>query len=99
MTFEAFYGDFLIPGPRVKVLSAILESYQVFLKETYTNVSDDTVELLAKARDLVGKDIAKAEEEYRKFREDRAPTPDLDKAISAERLHALERRKTELLIQ
>jgi uncharacterized protein involved in exopolysaccharide biosynthesis len=83
----------------VKVLSAILESYQEFLEVTYRNVSDETLEAMAKARDIIGKDLSSAEEKYLKYRQDAGLTPEIDKGISAERIHALERKKTELLIR
>jgi hypothetical protein len=38
------------------ILNAIIESYKDFLDETYRNVSDDTLELITKARDVLQED-------------------------------------------
>ena len=52
------------------VLNAVIDSYKDFLDETYRNVSDDTLELITKARDVLQKDLALKAEEYRKFRQE-----------------------------
>src|SRR5262249_58305699 len=52
------------------VLGAIIDSYRDFLDETYRNVSDNTLELITKARDILEKDLAEKEKKYRAFREE-----------------------------
>jgi capsular polysaccharide biosynthesis protein len=52
-----------------KVLAAILESYQEFLDITYRNVSDQTLELITKARDMLKRDLSESEDRYLKFRQ------------------------------
>jgi uncharacterized protein involved in exopolysaccharide biosynthesis len=53
-----------------QILNAVLDSYKDFLDETYRNVSDDTLELITKARDVLKTDLAQKAEEYRKFRQE-----------------------------
>jgi succinoglycan biosynthesis transport protein ExoP len=50
------------------VVNAVLSSYKKFLDETYRNMSDDTVKLIADARDTLKKDLADKEAAYREFR-------------------------------
>jgi capsular exopolysaccharide synthesis family protein len=49
-------------------LAAIIDSYKKFLDETYRNVSDDTVKLIARVRDEVENDLDRREAEFRDFR-------------------------------
>ncbi len=51
------------------VLAAILESYQDFLDETYQSVSEDTLGLVTRARNVLQKDLARKESDYRTFRQ------------------------------
>jgi capsular exopolysaccharide synthesis family protein len=51
-----------------KVLKAIIESYKDFLDETYRNVSDDTLELITRARDILEKDLREKDAKLRAFR-------------------------------
>jgi capsular exopolysaccharide synthesis family protein len=51
------------------ILATVIESYREFLDETYRNVSDNTLELIIKARDLLKQDLADKEKKYREFRE------------------------------
>jgi capsular exopolysaccharide synthesis family protein len=50
------------------VLAAVIDSYRDFLDETYRNVSENTLELITRARDLLKKDLAEKETKYRQFR-------------------------------
>ncbi len=52
------------------VLGAVIDSYKDFLDETYRNVSDNTLELITKARDLLDKDLKDKRKKYREFREE-----------------------------
>jgi len=51
------------------VVNAVLDSYRTFLDETYRNMSDDTVKLIAEARQVLQNDLEKRETAYRTFRE------------------------------
>jgi capsular exopolysaccharide synthesis family protein len=52
------------------IVDAIVDSYRKFLGNTFENVSAKAVELIAEAKDEVGRDLEHVEEEYQKFRED-----------------------------
>jgi polysaccharide biosynthesis transport protein len=83
-----------------KVLSAVIESYQEFLDVTYRNVSDQTLDLITKARDLLNKDLADSQKKYEEFRRN---SPMLWKAkdgtnIYLERVTAIEGQRSKLLI-
>lgn len=58
-----------VPEESSLVLDAIIESYKDFLDETYRNMSDDTLELITKARGVLQKDLAHKESAYREFRQ------------------------------
>jgi capsular exopolysaccharide synthesis family protein len=51
-----------------ELLQEVIQSYKTFLGDTYQNVSNRAVELIIKARDLLEKDLASKEKEYREFR-------------------------------
>jgi capsular exopolysaccharide synthesis family protein len=51
-----------------KVLDAVVESYRDFLDEKYRTLSDETLKLIIRARDLQAGDLKKEEENYRDFR-------------------------------
>jgi capsular exopolysaccharide synthesis family protein len=51
-----------------ELLQEVIRSYKNFLGDTYQNVSNRTIELIIKARDLLEKDLAKKEADYREFR-------------------------------
>jgi hypothetical protein len=83
------------------ILSGVIAAYQEFIERTYSSPSEQTLELLTKARDLLHKDLAQAEERYLKFRQD-SPVLFTNAAgvnFEAERLAILQRRRTELLIR
>lgn len=50
------------------VLGAVIESYQEFLGDTYQNFSDQTVELISRAKDELGRQLSEKEAMYRQFR-------------------------------
>jgi polysaccharide biosynthesis transport protein len=88
-----------------KVLSAIIESYQDFLDLSYRSVSDQTLQMITKARDLLQKDLDEAEARYRKFIEASplvwkgkdGSTLQQDQVVGIEAKRAAERlRQTEL---
>jgi capsular exopolysaccharide synthesis family protein len=83
------------------VLNAVIDSYKDFLDETYRNVSDDTLELIKKARDVLQKDLAQKEMDYRDFRQ-RSPLLWKSKdgtTLYQERLGSIESKKSALLVR
>jgi capsular exopolysaccharide synthesis family protein len=50
------------------VIDAVLSSYREFLEETYRNMSDDTLDLIIKARDELTNDLHNKEAVYQEFR-------------------------------
>jgi capsular exopolysaccharide synthesis family protein len=62
-----------IAGECKVILNAVIDSYKDFLDETYRNVSDNTLELITKARDLLQKDLLEKERKYRAFRHSSPP--------------------------
>jgi capsular exopolysaccharide synthesis family protein len=58
----------LDPEDCEKVLTAIIQTYQDYLGETYQNVSAETVSLITQAKDELHSELLKMEEEYRGFR-------------------------------
>ena len=52
-----------------KVMNAIVASYKGFLADTFQDVSKDAVNLIAEARDEIGKDLESVEADYQQFRE------------------------------
>lgn len=83
------------------ILNAILDSYEVFLTETYQNVSEVTVRLIVEAKDVLQKQISDKETEYRKFRHD-APlsySRGIGSNIHAIRMDQIERDRTSLMLE
>jgi uncharacterized protein involved in exopolysaccharide biosynthesis len=83
------------------VLGAVIDSYREFLDETYKNVSEDTLELIRKARDYLQKELSQKEAEYREFRQ-KAPAYWIGKEginIHRERLHNIESRRAALALR
>lgn len=83
------------------VLGAVIESYKDFLDETYRNVSDDTLDLITKARDVLQKDLAEKAKEYREFRKE-SPLFWKGKggvSFAQERLGSLETKLSNLFLQ
>jgi polysaccharide biosynthesis transport protein len=50
------------------VMEAVLSSYREFLDETYRVMSDDTLDLIVKARDDLAKELQRKEGTYQEFR-------------------------------
>jgi uncharacterized protein involved in exopolysaccharide biosynthesis len=67
-----------------KILNAIIDSYQAFLKDTYRNTNAEAMELIAQARGLVQKDLETKEAAYQKFL---AETPPLWKGPNTVTTH------------
>jgi capsular exopolysaccharide synthesis family protein len=81
------------------ILAAVIDSYRDFLDETYRNVSDNTLELITHARDLLKQDLGEKEKKYREFRR---TSPLLWKGqdganVHLNRIRELQTRQTTLL--
>jgi succinoglycan biosynthesis transport protein ExoP len=90
-----------VPGECAAVLTAVIESYKDFLDETYRNMSDDTLALVTRARDVLQKDLAEKEEAYRQFRK---TTPLLWKgkdgtSLRQDRLLEIESKRSALVLR
>lgn len=88
------------PQEATEVLSAIIDSYQEFLEETYHSRSDSTLELVKKARDEVLAQLQHKEAAYRAFR-DKSPlihTAHEREVQSRDSLAAIESRRVALLL-
>ncbi len=58
------------PEDAASILSAIVDRYQEFLGDTFENTSTQAVELIAKAKTELGKELEETEEAFWKFREE-----------------------------
>ncbi|MCY2993762.1 MAG: polysaccharide biosynthesis tyrosine autokinase [Planctomycetota bacterium] len=90
-----------VPSECGTVVNAVLDSYKAFLDETYRNMSDDTVDLITEARDVLDNDLTKKETTYREFRE---KSPMIWKGKEAvnprqERLTQIESQRSALLLR
>jgi capsular exopolysaccharide synthesis family protein len=72
------------PADCAAVLTAVIESYRDFLDETYHNVSNTTLDLLAHERDMLDKDIREKDQKYSEFRKN---APLLWKGVDGANLH------------
>src|SRR5262249_37564631 len=83
------------------VLTAVIDSYQEFLDITYRNVSDQTLELIIKAKDVLNKDLTASQEKYHKFRQQ---TPILRRLkdgtnVEMERVASLEAKRSAWMVR
>jgi capsular exopolysaccharide synthesis family protein len=90
-----------VAGECAEILKAVIESYKDFLDETYRNMSDDTLALVTRARDVLQKDLADKEEAYREFRK---TTPALWKGkdgttLRQDRLLEIESKRSALVLR
>ncbi len=85
------------------ILGAVIDSYKDFLDETYRNVSDDTLKLIEKARDLLDRDLKDKRKKYRTFRENSPlvaeATPKDGVTPSQARLGELESKRLVLIVR
>jgi capsular exopolysaccharide synthesis family protein len=58
----------LHPDDCQTVVAAVLDAYEGFLNESSRNLSDETLQLIANARDIVDKQLRDKEVEYREWR-------------------------------
>jgi len=98
VTFEG-----LDPDECQIVLRAVIKEYQNYLGESYKNFSDETLALIKKANDTLGKQLRETETEYRKFR---AEESELLREAGSEayslhetRMAEIERQRSAVLLQ
>lgn len=56
------------PTDCAKILTAVIETYQEFLGDTYQHLAAETVSLINEAKDVLHRQLTAKEAEYRKFR-------------------------------
>lgn len=83
------------------VVQALLSSYESFHQEIYRGMSDSTVELIDKARDLLENDLASQEQAYSDFRQQSPLVANGSEEINPlqNRLANIELRRSELLLR
>lgn len=91
------------PGDCQTVVSAVIDSYQEFLGETYQNFSAETVQLITQAKDVLSRQLTEKEATYRKFRQE-SPLVWGGKGEEAANLHEtraaeIEKARSALLVE
>jgi capsular exopolysaccharide synthesis family protein len=59
----------------VRILDAVIKSYDLFLQENYQKKSSEVLDLITKARDELGADLKRLEADYLEFRQKGAAHP------------------------
>lgn len=95
----SFRGPVAEDCPRV--VQAILDSYEAFHHEIFHGMSDQTVELISQARELLNQDLHKQQDEYSQFRQH---SPLISRGTDEvnplqDRLTAIETQRSELLLR
>jgi capsular exopolysaccharide synthesis family protein len=95
----AFQGT--IPEECPVIVRAILDSYRVFLDETYRGMSNETLRLIGEARDLLHNDLQRNEDAYIQFRQESPLVARGTDEVNPlqDRLAAIETRRTDLLLR
>jgi uncharacterized protein involved in exopolysaccharide biosynthesis len=88
-------------GDCTTVLEALIDGYSELLDETYLKGSDDTIELIARARNVLRRELAQKEAAYREFRQKAPLFWKGTEWINSrqERLSSIESRRTALLLR
>jgi hypothetical protein len=81
----------------LKILAAIIESYQEFLGETYADPNQEVVRLLHQSQQVLQPQLAEKENAYRKFRQE--SLLNVDAAVAKQRVETVERAVTEAQIE
>ncbi len=83
------------------ILNAVIEAYQEFIGQTYQDFSEQTVELIVKAKDVLHRQLREKELEYQKFRENSPLLLTGDEAanLHEERLVEIEASRSKLLLE
>jgi polysaccharide biosynthesis transport protein len=90
-----------VPDECSQILDAVLAAYEEVLAETYQHVSDNTVELITRARNVLQEELTQKEAAYLAFRQ-KGPLLGTGKDGATpprERLNSIETRRTDLLLQ
>jgi uncharacterized protein involved in exopolysaccharide biosynthesis len=89
------------PGDSSSVLQALIDSYSEFLDETYLKSSDDTIDLITRARNVQQQELAQQEAAYREFRQKAPLFWKGTEWINSrqERLRDIESKRTALLLR
>ena len=90
-----------VPEDCPRVVQAVLNSYEAFHREIYHGMSDQTVELISQARDLLNQDLHNQQEEYSQFRQHSPLVSRGTDEINPlqDRLTAIETERSELLLR
>jgi len=81
-----------------KVLQAVVLAYQSFLGDTFTGTSEKAITLIEQARSELAAELAAAEDDYHKFRQQANLRPDSSSAAQ-EKLKAHEAALTEIQLE
>lgn len=87
------------PESCVTVVSAVLESYQNFLEETYNNMSTSTLQLMTEAKEKLLVELKAQEEEYRTFREGSPLISGSEGSPAQSRLALVQTEQSQLLMK
>jgi len=81
-----------VPDDCRSVVQAIIAQYQDFLRDTYKNVNNQTLELITKAKNVLNQEIAKKQKELDGFRQ---KSPEREgSAIHQERLTTIDAKRS-----
>ncbi len=83
------------------VIEALLDSYAAFHHEVYLGMSDNSVNLIEQARDLLKNDLAQQEESYSSFRQKSPLVARGEEEVNPlqDRLTAIEQQRSDVLLQ
>lgn len=89
------------PEEAPKIINAVIDSYKDYLNKEYRSSSEDTLDLITKAKDVLEKYLTKAQADYQKFKE---TTPLVLKSkggvnVHRERLSNIEMERKNLLFR
>lgn len=95
----SFQGE--MPEECPLIVSAVLETYQDFLEETYASMSDATVRLMEESCKSLLEDLKTQEDEYRQFREEAPLILRAEDGVSPAlgRLTTIQAQQSQLLLQ
>lgn len=89
------------PRECATILNAVIQSYQDFLGDTFQNFSEETLQLISQAKDVLNKQLTEKEAAYRQFRQD---SPLLWRGAESANLHEsrmaeIERARAGVLVE
>ncbi|HWB01183.1 MAG TPA: polysaccharide biosynthesis tyrosine autokinase [Pirellulales bacterium] len=90
------------PDDCQQVVAAVLDAYESFLSESSRNLGDETLQLIANARDIVDKQLREKEIEYREWRKN-SPlmffSNESGKSVHSSRLATIETERSKLRLR